>query len=487
MNRDTAILTATVAGTTVGLLALGAFFMDTGNKTAGYLLMGSPVLVGIGVLLMKRGMVSMSRYSLPLQLKSRELASFAELYNKTESRFASSARMLGVKRDDLPSLAAVRKPLGGHLTEDSAGRVHPNERRQDALDLSVVNKQRSQLVALSNETESAIRGRTDGLLASAAPILGDLRKMGLVDGDGSPPRSSASAHEDLHGAHAWLAGAASSAQQALGEAIEAVTALYKDTTAETSLAAQGKAALDGHSVVAALAAFRDAGRSLEGKLKNEFGKKRNDVLRAVVVLTEAGRKGTFSPNVQDRIKKLERAADRLRSPLQLSGLGPLRSEALEVARQALAEVEQRTRDTASDAWDAYAAKHGPADLHGANDDTMGDVVADWQARIESLTSGLTASMRDAKLRPLYRKLLPTIEATLLAKGVVTPEDLKLRDAQALFEQYVAETGRGAVQGGSLVLAGQAPGSAKPNAAKAAPTKPKPAKAAARAAKEEDDG
>lgn len=460
MNRESVILTATVAGTAVVLLALGAFFMETGSKTAGYLLMASPILVGVGVLFMKRGMVSMTKYSLPLQLKSRELVAFSDLYNGTESRLSTSARLLGGKRADLPDLSLIRKPVESYLIVDSSGRVQPNPRKSDALDLATLNRQRSQLVTINQQADAVIQGGLNALLAAAAPILNDLRKMGLVETQSPTSAGHGNAQESLQQAHASLREAAAHAQEGLSQALQAVAALYKDTATEAALANEGRAALANDAVIQALASFRDAGGSLEAKLKNEFGKKRNEALHAVVLLTEASRRGGLSPPLQERIKKLEGAADRIRSPLQLNAVEPLRRDALEAAHAALAETEQRARDGSEAAWKGYLVAHGgPAAIPNGDQPTPA-IIADWQARFETLAVGITDASRDAKLRPLYQKLRPVMEATLAQSGRVTAADLKLRDAQGLFAQFATDHPGTEVKDGALVQSAAAAPKAK---------------------------
>ncbi|MES2154603.1 MAG: hypothetical protein V4510_05650 [bacterium] len=477
MNNETKIIAVSSAGTAVALLALGAFFMDTGNKIAGFALLGSPILIGVGILLMKRSMVSMNKYSLPVQLKARELAEFIQQFNALESRLGSAARLLGASRETLPSLAPIRADLEPYLrqSEHADQPLEANARRQDEMDLALLNRQRTKLAAARANADVIIRQGTDALRSAAQPLIRDLEKMGW--GKPLPPASQVAsdpkdALEKLHGA---LHEIARSANDGLQGAIRSVEAEYKESASAVALREQALKAMESGNVLAALTYLRDGGRALEGRLKEGFDRGRNELLRALLELNESPGRPLLARATQDRIQELSMAIDSLHSPLQVGRIPTLRAQLVDLAGAALAELEAQVskQEGGTEAWGLYVETFGgPAALPIAGG-PVAPYLNDWRPRFEQLSSGFRDTLKDAKLRPLYKKLKPTIEATIKSKGLVTAKDLKLRDASEVFEQFARENPTWMLKNGSLVpAAADAPTGEAKQVKKTAPTKVK---------------
>jgi hypothetical protein len=456
MNTETKIIAASSAGTAVALLALGSFFIATGNRIAGFALLASPILIGIGILLMKRSLVSMNKYSLPVQLKAQELADFIQRYNALENRLAAAARLLGVPRETLPSLEPIRADLEPYLrqSEHAGEPLAANPRRQDDMDLALLNRQRTKLAAVRTSADETIRQRTDALRVAVQAIVRDLEKMGWA----LPLPGSAVAASDpkdvLEELHATLHKIARVAHEGLQAAIRSVEAEYKEATSAVALREQALKHIEAGNMVDALVDLRDAGRSLEGRLKDGFDRGRNELLRALVELNESPGRPLLARSTQARIQELSGAIESLHSPLQVGRIPDLRAQLVDLAGAALGELEGQVskQDGGAEAWTRYVETFGGPAALPVSGTPVAPYLDEWRPRFEHLSSGFRDTLKDAKLRPLYKKLKPTIEATIKSKGVVTAKDLKLRDANEVFEQYARENPIWMLKDGSLVPA-----------------------------------
>ncbi|MCA1812237.1 MAG: hypothetical protein LC623_09550, partial [Halobacteriales archaeon] len=380
MNKEAKIIAGSAVGTAIALILLGAFFMQTGSKLAGYALLASPILIIVGTLIMKRGVVSMNQYGLPLQLKAREFAEFIETYNDLESRLASSAKLLGAPRESLPSLWPLRTELAPYLrvSEHPDQPLESNPRRHDDLDLALLHRQRAKLGTLREQADTVIRQATGALRAAAASIARDLERMGW--GKPLPPPTGEDAKDALQTLHATLQEMARGANDGLQQAIRSVESEYKESASAAALREQALQAMDSGNVLGALVHLRDAGRLLEGRLKDGFDRGRTELMRALLELSEAPGRLLLARATQDRIQALHDTVEALHSPLQVGLIPQARAQIVETAGLALAELEEQVSRQGALAWGSYLERFGGRAEPAPPEAHIGEALAAWRPR-----------------------------------------------------------------------------------------------------------